>query len=82
MPLYVAPQAQVMATLSAVADERMQTAAGMYEIRRHVLDLDNAGTPMVLLLWAEKATGQSDSLLDRCGRRRRRSGRPHERVHA
>ena len=58
VPLYVAPQAQVMATLSAVADERMQTAAGIFEIRRHVLDLDNAGTPMVLLLWAEKATGK------------------------
>ena len=58
MPLYVAPQAQVMATLSAVADERMQTAAGMYEIRRHVLDFDNAGAPMVLILWAEKATGR------------------------
>ena len=58
VPLYVVPQAQVMATLSAVADERMQTAAGMYEVRRHVLDLDNAGTPMVLMLWAEKATGR------------------------
>ena len=58
VPLYVAPQAQVMATLSAVGDERMQTAAGMYEIRRHVLDLDNAGTPMVLVLWAEKASGR------------------------
>ncbi|WP_291987999.1 alpha/beta fold hydrolase [Luteitalea sp.] len=58
VPLYVAPQAQVKATLSAVGDERMQTAAGMYEVRRHVLDLDNAGTPMVLLLWAEKATGR------------------------
>jgi pimeloyl-ACP methyl ester carboxylesterase len=58
LSLYVAPQAQVKATLSAVADERMQTAAGMYEVRRHVLDLDNAGTPMVLLLWAEKATGR------------------------
>src|SRR5918993_590399 len=58
VPLYVAPQAQVKATLSTVADERMQTAAGMYEVRRHVLDLDNAGTPMVLLLWAEKATGR------------------------
>ncbi len=58
VPLYVAPQAQVKATLSAVADERMQTAAGMYEVRRHVLDLDNAGTPVVLLLWAEKATGR------------------------
>ena len=58
IPLYVAPQAQVMATLSAVSDERMQTAAGMYEVRRHVLDIDNAGTPMVLMLWAEKATGR------------------------
>lgn len=58
LSLYVAPQAQVKATLSSVADERMQTAAGMYEVRRHVLDLDNAGTPLVLLLWAEKATGR------------------------
>lgn len=58
VPLYVAPQAQVKATLSAVADERMQTAAGMFEVRRHVLDLDNAGTPVVLLLWAETATGR------------------------
>ena len=58
VPLYVAPQAQLMATLSAVGDQRMQTAAGMYEIRRHVLDLDNAGTPMVLVLWAEKASGR------------------------
>jgi pimeloyl-ACP methyl ester carboxylesterase len=56
--LYVAPQAQVIATLSAVADERMQTAAGMFELRRHAIDIDNAGTPMVLLLWAEKATGR------------------------
>ena len=56
--LYVAPQAQVKATLSAVDDQRMQTAAGMYEVRRHVLDLDNAGTPMVLVLWAEKHTGR------------------------
>ena len=56
--LYVAPQAQVTATLSSVADERMQTAAGMYEVRRHVLGLDNAGTPMTLMLWAEKATGR------------------------
>jgi pimeloyl-ACP methyl ester carboxylesterase len=58
LSLYVAPQAQVKATLSAVADERMQTAAGMYEVRRHVIDLDNAGTPLVLLLWAEKASGR------------------------
>jgi pimeloyl-ACP methyl ester carboxylesterase len=58
IPLYVVPQAQVKATLSAVADERMQTAAGMFEVRRHALDLDNAGTPVVLLLWAEKATGR------------------------
>jgi pimeloyl-ACP methyl ester carboxylesterase len=58
LPLYVAPQAQVKATLSAVGDERMQTADGMYEVRRHVIDVDNAGTPMVLLLWAEKATGR------------------------
>lgn len=58
VPLYVVPQAQVVATLSAVADERLQTAAGMYEVRRHVLDFDNAGTPMVLMLWAEKATGR------------------------
>lgn len=56
--LYVAPQAQVIATLSAVTDERMQTAAGMFELRRHAIDIDNAGTPMVLLLWAEKATGK------------------------
>ena len=58
VPLYVVPQAQVMATLSAVADERMQTADGMYEVRRHVLDFDNAGTPMALMVWAEKATGR------------------------
>lgn len=58
VPLYVIPQAQVMATLSSVADERMQTAAGMYEVRRHVLDFDNGGTPMVLMVWAEKATGR------------------------
>jgi pimeloyl-ACP methyl ester carboxylesterase len=58
VPLYVAPQAQVTATLSAVGDQRMQTADGMYEVRRHVLDLDNAGTPMVLVLWAEKASGR------------------------
>ncbi|WP_239490559.1 S9 family peptidase [Luteitalea sp. TBR-22] len=56
--LYVAPQAQVMGTLSGVTDERMQTASGMHELRRHVIDIDNAGTPMVLLLWAEKATGR------------------------
>lgn len=56
--LYVAPQAQVKATLSAVADERMQTANGMYEVRRHAIDVDNAGTPLVLLLWAEKTTGR------------------------
>jgi len=58
LPIYVAPQAQVKATLSAVGDERMQTADGMYEVRRHVVDVDNGGTPMVLLLWAEKASGR------------------------
>lgn len=58
LPIYVAPQAQVKATLSAVGDERMQTADGMYEVRRHVIDVDNGGTPMILLLWAEKASGR------------------------
>lgn len=56
--VYVAPQAPLTATLSAVDDQRMQTAAGMYDVRRHVLDVDNAGTPMVLVLWAETRTGR------------------------
>jgi uncharacterized protein len=58
VPVYVAPQAQVAATLTAVTDERLQTAAGMFEVRRHVLDVANPGTPMLLLLWAEKASGR------------------------
>lgn len=58
VPLYVAPQAQVEATLSAVADERMQTAAGMYEVRRHAVDVANPGGPLVLLVWAEAKTGR------------------------
>ncbi len=58
LSLYVAPQGQIKGTLSAVADERMQTADGMYEVRRHAIDIDNNGTPLVLLLWAEKATGR------------------------
>jgi len=58
LSLYVAPQGQIKGTLSAVADERMQTADGMYEVRRHAVDIDNNGTPLVLLLWAEKATGR------------------------
>lgn len=58
VPLYVAPQAQVEATLSAVADERMQTAAGMFEVRRHVIDVANPGAPLVALVWAETRTGR------------------------
>jgi pimeloyl-ACP methyl ester carboxylesterase len=58
LPLYVAPQAQVQATLSAVGSERMQTAAGMYEVRRHVVDVANPGQPLVLIVWAEANTGR------------------------
>ena len=57
LPLYIAPQAQVKATLSAVGAERMQTAAGMFDIRRHVVDVENPGGPLVLVVWAEAKTG-------------------------
>lgn len=58
LSLYVAPQAQVKATLSAVNEERMQTADGMYELRRHVVDIENPGMPVAVIVWAEKATGR------------------------
>ncbi len=58
LPLYVAPQAQVEATLSAVGDERMQTADGMYEVRRHVVDVANPGQPLAIVVWAEARTGR------------------------
>ncbi len=58
LPLYVAPQAQVQATLSAVGTERMQTADGMYEVRRHVVDIANPGQPLAVVLWAETKTGR------------------------
>ena len=58
LPLYVAPQAEVQATLSAVGTERMQTAAGMYEVRRHVVDVANPGQPIALIVWAEAASGR------------------------
>jgi pimeloyl-ACP methyl ester carboxylesterase len=57
LPVYVAPQAQVKATLSAVGAERMQTAAGMFDIRRHVVDVENPGGPLVVVVWAEAKTG-------------------------
>lgn len=58
LPLYVAPQAEVRATLSAVTVERLQTAAGQFEVRRHVLDIANPGQPLVAILWAEAANGR------------------------
>lgn len=58
VPLYVVPQAQLEATLTAVGEERMQTAAGMFEVRRHALDIDNPGQPLVALVWAETRTGR------------------------
>lgn len=58
VPLYVAPQAQVEATLSTVGEERMQTAAGMFEVRRHAIDIANPGQPLVALVWAETSTGR------------------------
>lgn len=58
VPLYVAPQAQIEGTLSAVGEERMQTAAGMYEVRRHALDIANPGQPLVALIWTEAKTGR------------------------
>ncbi len=58
LPIYVAPQAQVQATLTAVADERMQTAAGLYEVRRHVVEVANPGQPLTVVVWAESKTGR------------------------
>ncbi len=58
LPLYIAPQAQVQATLSSVNTERMQTAEGFFEVRRHAIDVANPGQPLVMLLWAEAATGR------------------------
>ncbi len=58
IPIYVAPQAQVKATLTTVADERMQTAAGLYEVRRHVVEVANPGQPLTVLVWAESKTGR------------------------
>lgn len=58
VPLFVVPQAQIQATLTAVNDERLQTASGMHEVRRHTLDVDNANAPLAMTIWAEKQTGR------------------------
>ena len=58
LSIYVAPQALVKATLSAVGDERMQTAAGMFDVRRHVVDVASNGRPLAIVVWAEAKTGR------------------------
>lgn len=57
LPIYVAPQAEVQATLSRVAIERLQTAAGQFDVRRHVLEIANPGQPVEAIVWVEVATG-------------------------
>ncbi len=58
LPVYVAPQAEVQARLTAVDTERIQTAAGTFDVRRHTVDVSNPSGPLAVLVWAEAATGR------------------------
>src|SRR5690606_10688680 len=58
LPVYVAPQAEVQARLTAVDTERVQTAAGTFDVRRHTVDVSNPGGPLAVLVWAEASTGR------------------------
>lgn len=56
--VYVAPQAEVEARLTAVETERIQTTDGTFEVRRHTVDVSNPGAPLAVLVWVEASTGR------------------------
>lgn len=56
--VYVAPQAEVEARLTAVETERIQTADGTFDVRRHTVDVSNPGAPLAVVVWVEAATGR------------------------
>lgn len=56
--VYVAPQAEVEARLTAVATERIQTADGTFDVRRHTVDVSNPSGPLAVVVWVEAATGR------------------------
>lgn len=56
--VYVAPQAEVEARLTAVETERIQTADGTFDVRRHTVDVSNPGGPLAALVWVEAKTGR------------------------
>ena len=56
--VYVAPQAEVEARLTAVDTERIQTTGGTFDVRRHTVDVSNPGAPLAVLVWVESATGR------------------------
>lgn len=58
LPVYVAPQAEVQARLTAVDVETIQTTAGTFDVRRHTVDVSNPSGPLAVLVWAEAATGR------------------------
>jgi pimeloyl-ACP methyl ester carboxylesterase len=56
--VYVAPQAEVDARLTAVETERIQTADGTFDVRRHTVDVSNPGAPLAVVVWVEAKTGR------------------------
>jgi pimeloyl-ACP methyl ester carboxylesterase len=58
LPVYVAPQAEVQARLTAVDTERIQTADGTFDVRRHTVDVSNPTGPLAVVVWVEAATGR------------------------
>jgi pimeloyl-ACP methyl ester carboxylesterase len=56
--VYVAPQAEVEARLTAVETERIQTAGRTFEVRRHTVDVSSTGTPLAAIVSVETETGR------------------------
>jgi pimeloyl-ACP methyl ester carboxylesterase len=51
--LYVAPQAQIDATLDGVLTERLRTTDRVFDVRRHRLTMKNPGGPLAVEVWTE-----------------------------
>lgn len=51
--VYVAPQAQIDATLDGVTTERLRTPERAFDVKRHRLTMKNPGGPLALEVWTE-----------------------------
>jgi pimeloyl-ACP methyl ester carboxylesterase len=53
IPIYVAPQAEIQASISRITPRRMETSAGNFDLRQFDLSFQNPGGALVVEVWVD-----------------------------